>query len=394
MKFTSILKEPFNTLDTVSKLSVTAFYFAIVLVALVVIAAIFLKKAKPEKLQPFMKSVKYFVFGVATTFVVTMLTLKISDDVQSGTFVKEVFWPIMSIVIVAFALVAAGYVINTVKPEFMRKFKFIALFLILIPVIVSIAFLAVHFKSGGYKDVSQAGLYISAIVLVLILVFAATVLSKRNGPFTTRETAYAAISLALAFALSYVKLFESPQGGAITLASMLPLMLFSYMFGIRKGIIVGAIYGVLQAIQDPWIIHPAQFFLDYPIAFAMTGLAGIFKELNVIKKPVVAFTVGAILAGTLRYFSHVFSGIFAFASYALPGYSAVAYGFWYNALYLPADVAIVIVVALLLFSSKSFVRLVNEKSTEESADEIESGDTSDDAVAADDETVCENSGEN
>ena len=128
MKFTSILKEPFNTLDTVSKLSVTAFYFAIVLVVLVVIAAIFLKKAKHEKLAPFMKSVKYFVFGVATTFVVTMLTLKISDDVQGGSFVKEVFWPIMSIVIVAFALVAAGYVINTVKPEFMRKFKFIALF--------------------------------------------------------------------------------------------------------------------------------------------------------------------------------------------------------------------------------------------------------------------------
>lgn len=76
MKFTSILKEPFSTLDTVSKLSVTAFYFAIVLVALVVIAAIFLKKAKHEKLAPFMKSVKYFVFGVATTFVVTMLTLK------------------------------------------------------------------------------------------------------------------------------------------------------------------------------------------------------------------------------------------------------------------------------------------------------------------------------
>lgn len=48
MKFTSILKEPFSTLDTVSKLSVTAFYFVIVLVALVVIAAIFLKKAKPE----------------------------------------------------------------------------------------------------------------------------------------------------------------------------------------------------------------------------------------------------------------------------------------------------------------------------------------------------------
>ena len=299
-----------------------------------------------------------------------MLTLKISDDVQGGSFVKEVFWPIMSIVIVAFALVAAGYVINTVKPEFMRKFKFIALFLILIPVIVSIAFLAVHFKKvgGGYEGVSQAGLYISAIVLVLILVVAATVFSKRNGPFTTREMAYAAISVALSFALSYVKFFAMPQGGSVTLASMLPLMLFSYMFGIRKGIIVGAIYGVLQAIQDPWIIHPAQFFLDYPIAFAMTGLAGIFKELNIIKKPAAAFTVGAILAGTLRYFSHVFSGIFAFASYAPSGYSAAAWGFLYNT-FTFADVAIVIVVALLLFSSKSFVRLVNEKSTEDSVDE-------------------------
>ena len=182
--------------DALPHAETLAFYFAIVLVALVVIAAIFLKKAKPEKLAPFMKSVKYFVFGVATTFVVTMLTLKISDDVQGGSFVKEVFWPIMSIVIVAFALVAAGYVINTVKPEFMRKFKFIALFLILIPVIVSIAFLAVHFKKvgGDYEGVSQAGLYISAIVLVLILVVAATVFSKRNGPFTTREMAYAAIT--------------------------------------------------------------------------------------------------------------------------------------------------------------------------------------------------------
>ena len=374
MEFTSILKEPFTSLNAVKQLSVLAFYFSIVLIVLITAFAIFLKKAKPEKLAPFMKG----VFGVATTFAVSMLTLKISKTVAAGKLENEVFWPIMSILIVAFVLAIAGYVINIVKPEFMRKFKFIALFLILIPMIVSIAFLAVHFKKvgGGYKDVSQAGLYISAIALVAILIFCAVVFSKRNGPFTTREMAYAAISLALAFALSYVKFFALPQGGSVTLASMLPIMLFSYMFGIRKGIIVGAIYGVLQAIQEPEIIHPAQFFLDYPIAFAMLGLAGIFKELNIIKKPAAAFTVGAILAGTLRYFSHVFSGIFAFASYAPAGYSAVAWGFLYNT-FTFADVAIVIVVALLLFSSKSFVRLVNEKSTEESADETESGDTSD-----------------
>ena len=370
MEFTSILKEPFTSLNAVKQLSVLAFYFSIVLIVLITAFAIFLKKAKPERLPSFFNGVKYFVFGIATAFVVSMLTLKISKTVAAGEFEKEVFWPIMSILIVAFVLAIAGYVINIVKPEFMRKYKFIALFLILIPVIVSIAFLAVHFKKvgGGYEGVSQAGLYISAIVLVLILVVASTVFSKRNGPFTTREMAYAAISLALAFALSYVKFFAMPQGGSVTLASMLPIMLFSYMFGIKKGIIVGAIYGVLQAIQEPEIIHPAQFFLDYPIAFAMLGLAGIFKELNIIKKPVAAFTAGAILAGTLRYFSHVFSGIFAFASYAPSGYSAAAWGFLYNT-FTFADVAIVIVVALLLFSSKSFVRLVNEKSTEDSVDE-------------------------
>lgn len=370
MEFTSILKEPFTSLNAVKQLSVLAFYFSIVLIVLITAFAIFLKKAKPERLPSFFNGVKYFVFGVATAFVVAMLTLKISKTVAAGKLENEVFWPIMSILIVAFVLAIAGYVINIVKPEFMRKFKFIALFLILIPVIVSIAFLAVHFKKvgGGYKEVSQAGLYISAIVLVFILVVAATVFSKRNGPFTTREMAYAAISLALAFALSYVKFFAMPQGGSVTLASMLPIMLFSYMFGIKKGIIVGAIYGVLQAIQEPEIIHPAQFFLDYPIAFAMLGLAGIFKELNIIKKPVAAFTAGAVLAGVLRYFSHVFSGIFAFASYAPAGYSAAAWGFLYNT-FTFADVAIVIVVALLLFSSKSFVRLVNEKSTEDSADE-------------------------
>lgn len=377
MEFTSILKEPFTSLNAVKQLSVLAFYFSIVLIVLITAFAIFLKKAKPERLPSFSNGVKYFVFGIATAFVVAMLTLKISDDVQSGEFKKEIFWPIMSIVIVAFALVAAGYVINTVKPEFMRKYKFIALFLILIPIIVCIVLLSIYYKSGkGGTAYKQTGLYISAIVLVLILVVAATVFSKRNGPFTTREMAYAAISVALAFSLSYVKFFAMTEGGSVTLASMLPIMLFSYMFGIRKGIIVGAIYGVLQAIQDPFILHPAQFFLDYPIAFAMLGLAGIFKELNIIKKPVAAFTAGAILAGVMRYFSHVFSGIFAFGSYAKEGYSATAWGFFYNT-FVFLDLAIVIVVALLLFSSKSFVRLVNEKSTEESADEIESGDASD-----------------
>lgn len=43
------------------------------------------------------------------------------------------------------------------------------------------------------------------------------------------------------------------MGGSITLASMLPLMVYSYMFGARKGVFAGLIYGVLQFIQNPQV---------------------------------------------------------------------------------------------------------------------------------------------
>ena len=66
----------------------------------------------------------------------------------------------------------------------------------------------------------------------------------------------------MSFALSYVRIFRLPMGGSITFASMLPFMLYSYMYGTKKGVLAGLVYGVLQAVQDPWIIHPAQFALD------------------------------------------------------------------------------------------------------------------------------------
>ncbi|MCI7530368.1 MAG: energy-coupled thiamine transporter ThiT [Christensenellaceae bacterium] len=383
----SVLSQPFGSLDVLEKMEVIAFYLAIVLAVCIAVFAVILKKKRPEKLGAFLNGAKHFIFGCALSFAVTMLTLKISESVEAGEMPAKVFWPIFSILIVAAVLLGAGFIISAVKPEFKSKYKFIAAGIMAVPVIVSIVMLALHFKDVGeyYDGTSQVGLYISAVVLVALLVLACTLLSKRKGGFTTREMAYAAIALALAFALSYIRFFKLPQGGAVTLASMLPIMLFSYMFGIRKGIIVGVIYGVLQAIQDPWIIHPAQFFLDYPIAFGMLGLAGMFKELKIIKNPAASFTAGAVLAGLMRYASHVLSGIFAFACYAPEGYSAVAWGFLYNTFTL-VDTAIVIAVSFVLFGSRAFRRLVDEKSADAAP--------SDDAVAADDETVCENSGEN
>ena len=116
----------------------------------------------------------------------------------------------------------------------------------------------------------------------------------------------------------------------------------------------GVIYGFLQFIQAPWFYHPVQFLLDYPIAFAALGVAGMFKEIGLFKnKQVVGFALGAFIAGILRYFSHVISGVFIFGS-ADASYTAVAWSFLYNS-FVFADLAIALVAGLMMFTSKAFV---------------------------------------
>ena len=180
------------------------------------------------------------------------------------------------------------------------------------------------------------------------------------------------IMVALSAVLSVIPLFEMPYGGSITLFSMLPIMLFSYIYGIKKGLIVGVLYGILQAVQDPFIVHPAQFLLDYPVAFAMMGYAGSLTSINKLNnKPRLKFTLSAIIAGFMRWVSHVLSGVFAFGAYALdasykaegifsvlaPFENATA-NFWiystiYNG-YVFVDLLLVVIAGLLLFSSKGF----------------------------------------
>ena len=185
--------------------------------------------------------------------------------------------------------------------------------------------------------------------------------NDRKG-FDSRVIAYAAVCIAMSFALSYLRLFRMPQGGSITLASLLPLMIFSYMFGVKKGVFAGFIYGILQAIQDPWLIHPAQFLLDYPVAFAAIGLAGMFRNVpQFANKPQIAFALGGIVASALRFLAHIFSGVFAFSEYA-GSQNPWIYSLAYNS-FVFVDIAIVIVVGVLVFSSKSFMAIVRRYNT-------------------------------
>lgn len=96
----------------------------------------------------------------------------------------------------------------------------------------------------------------------------------------TKKLTFCAIMIALATALSFVKFFEMPQGGSVTLASMLPIILISYKCDLKWALTSSIIYGVIQLLQGIAYV-PADIggailciLLDYVVAFGVLGLAG------------------------------------------------------------------------------------------------------------------------
>lgn len=126
----------------------------------------------------------------------------------------------------------------------------------------------------------------------------------------------AAIMVALATALSLVRVYKLPLGGSITLLSMLPICLFSIRWGIGWGLGAGFVYALLQLFLDlaevlSWGLTPLSlvgcFAFDYLIAFTVIGLAGIFR-----KSGKVGMLSGVVLALFLRFVCHIISGTFIF----------------------------------------------------------------------------------
>ena len=291
----------------------------------------------------------------------------VSSDITTYVFIPAV----ITLALTLLSFVGLFFVTKK-RPESKKLYSIITGSVCIIAMLVTIVLIAIFYTNniigdGYYTDeatgFNSVALYVIAAVLIVGSIIAAFILGRKdkNG-FDTRCIAIAGICVALSFALSYVKWDVGLQGGSITLASMLPVMLFAYIYGPKKGILVGFIYGILQAVQDPYIVHPAQFLLDYPIAFSMLGFAGAFNKIRGLERlPQIKFTLGAILAGGLRYLSHLISGVFAFGAYAIDeGFS----NFWlYSAIYnsyVFVDVAILLVVGIILLSSKGFNNEINK----------------------------------
>jgi len=177
-----------------------------------------------------------------------------------------------------------------------------------------------------------------ALITVFSLIALAAVLmiitGKKNS-FSARSIAYGAISIALSFVLSFIRLFRMPNGGSITPASMLPLLIYAAAFGTRPGVVCGVAYGVLQFIQGGEMFHPVEFILDFLLAFAFLGLAGI----RFPKKWKTWGILCAMLCGILgRCLCATLAGYFVWGS-------ELWASFVYNITYLGPDGAICLLLA-------------------------------------------------
>ena len=85
------------------------------------------------------------------------------------------------------------------------------------------------------------------------------------------------MAMALAYVTSFIKIFELPYGGSVTLLSMLFIVLAANWYGVKTGMLVGFAYGVLQFLQEPHFLSLLQVCCDYVLAFAALGLAGLFR---------------------------------------------------------------------------------------------------------------------
>lgn len=212
------------------------------------------------------------------------------------------------------------------------------------------------------EDISYIPTTLGKIVLILFFLallaaavfFAGKKTTSKKGSslkLSAKQLAFCAVAIALGTVLSNIKLFSFPFGGSVTLLSMLFICLPGYWFGLKAGLVTGVAYGVLQLIIDPFVIHPAQLLVDYPLAFGAFGLSGLFtsRKGGLIKGYIVAI-VGRWIFATL-------SGWIFFAEYAWEGWAPLPYSLTYNGIYIFTEGAVTLLILAIPQVREAFARV-------------------------------------
>lgn len=213
-------------------------------------------------------------------------------------------------------------------------------------------FLFVNSEGG----LTTAG-YVLSIGVMVVCVLAGLALSDRtekNRTFSARRLAYCAMAVALAYVTSFIKPFELPYGGSVTLLSMLFIVLVGNWYGVKTGVLVGFAYGVLQFLQEPYFLSLFQVCCDYVLAFAALGLSGLFRKRK------NGLLIGYIAAVLARGFFHSLGGYLYWMDYMpenFPQSLRTLYPIIYNYSYLLAEGVITVIIIRLPAVSNALERI-------------------------------------
>ena len=193
---------------------------------------------------------------------------------------------------------------------------------------------------------------------------------------TVRAMVESAIMVACAVVLGLFKLFEMPFGGSITFASMLPIALVSYRHGLKYGFAAGLCEGVLEMLLGlknlsyvtGWVSVVAVILLDYLLAFAMMGIAGIFR--GKLGDQSGELLLGCLIGAVLRYFCHVISGATVWAGLSIPTTAVLIGSIGYNATYMLPETIVLLLVALYLSEMLDFTKPVPVRITRRHSDTV------------------------
>ena len=181
-------------------------------------------------------------------------------------------------------------------------------------------------------------------------------MSKNAKSFNTRQLVFCAMAIALATVISTViKLPSLPNGGSVTLFSMLVISLVGYWYGPAAGLITAFAYGIVQFIVGPYVVHPLQVLLDYPLAFGALGLSGFFKD---SKNGLIKGYMVGVLG---RFIMHNISGYIFYTTYVSGDFGANAAAIWgstlYNMTYIVPELILTLVLIALPPVSKALNRI-------------------------------------
>ena len=159
------------------------------------------------------------------------------------------------------------------------------------------------------------------------------------------------VMLALSIVLSFVKVWKMPMGGAVTLLSMLPIMLISVKYGLKGGLPCGLLYALFNLLMgvasgDVFVYCTTGAMVvicvlfDYLVPFTVLGCAAMFRKPAEKLRPGnrqaadVLLLAGFVLVIVARFACHYITGFSIWGQWAPEGQSKYIYSLIYNGQYM------------------------------------------------------------